>query len=879
MMLPAVAAAVLGIAVSALGPAVPILGRATVGAAAAASTSAAIARVALVIDGVTDASAKHGLDALRAALKDKGIEILEDAAQVKTSDFVIVAGVGSDRGVVALLGPESLTIRKAVQYQGKPALLLAGGDGVGLMYAALDTAERVTWAAKGADPFQFVQDVAEKPFLKTRGVVIFTMNKAYFENRLYDERFWTRYFDMFAKDRLNELVVTFGYEDGGYMAPPYPYFFDVEGFPNVRVVGLTKEQQDHNRASFEAMLRLAGERGIRVKAGIWEHIYRGGGQMGAVIGASDGKSPTPGLVWGVNTDNLVAYTVAALKKFYQTFPGISETQFRMHDESGLRADEIEPFWHQVFGFFKNSNPKMPIELRAKGLAKLVIKDAQSQGLTINLDTKIWMEQMGLPYSPSHVNKSNQMDARHSYADLLEYPQTYRMNWTLWNGGTDRLLLWGDPEYARRLAIASRLYDGQTLAVTEMEATKLLGERPDAPPRDFVTARYRYVDYEFERYWSFYRAFGRMAYNPESKADVFDRDFVQRFGDKAAPHIMKAQRLASQVLPHVVATSYVYRMFPTTMGWAEMEHQGSLPQFAQQEEGSDISQFENLRDEATSIIQGTDTAIRRPQEISRWFSTTSEAILAETKAADDAVARGAPLDARTANEFQSTMADARVLAAMARYHAARQIGGVYYNLYKQAGDLTAFDQAIERERKAVQAWQDLVDAAGDFYVEDIAFGTAARGFPRHWKDELKALHTEFDQLLAERKAATGTPGAKALSVPDRTPRARLPVVTLQPAGGVAVPGQDFVVSGKATAAAGVKWMRLRYRHVNQKEDFATAEMTLDAKTGLYSARIPGAFVDPQWDLMYFVEVVDRQGSGRIYPDVDVETPYVIVSVKR
>ena len=48
-----------------------------------------------------------------------------------------------------------------------------------------------------------------------------------------------------------------------------------------------------------------------------------------------------------------------------------------------------------------------------------------------------MEQMGLPYHPTHINRENQMDARQSYADLLEYPQTYHMNWTLWNGGTTR----------------------------------------------------------------------------------------------------------------------------------------------------------------------------------------------------------------------------------------------------------------------------------------------------------------------------------------------------------------------------------------------------------------------------------------------------------
>ena len=32
-------------------------------------------------------------------------------------------------------------------------------------------------------------------------------------------------------------------------------------------------------------------------------------------------------------------------------------------------------------------------------------------------------------------------------------------------------------------------------------------------------------------------------------------------------------------------------------------------------------------------------------------------------------------------------------------------------------------------------------------------------------------------------------------------------------------------------------------------------------------------------MYFVEVMDRAGEGRIYPDLERETPYVIIPVKR
>ena len=49
------------------------------------------------------------------------------------------------------------------------------------------------------------------------------------------------------------------------------------------------------------------------------------------------------------------------------------------------------------------------------------------------------------------------------------------------------------------------------------------------------------------------------------------------------------------------------------------------------------------------------------------------------------------------------------------------------------------------------------------------------------------------------------------------------------------------------------------------------MAVDSQSGLYTASIPAAFIDPHWDLMYFVEIVDREGNGRMYPDLAVETP--------
>jgi len=83
------------------------------------------------------------------------------------------------------------------------------------MYAELDVADRILWSTNAESPLSEVRDTVEKPEVATRGITLFTMNRAYFKSRLLDPQFWVRYFDMFAKDRFNCLVLVFGYEDGG----------------------------------------------------------------------------------------------------------------------------------------------------------------------------------------------------------------------------------------------------------------------------------------------------------------------------------------------------------------------------------------------------------------------------------------------------------------------------------------------------------------------------------------------------------------------------------------------------------------------------------------------------------------------------------------
>lgn len=42
---------------------------------------------------------------------------------------------------------------------------------------------------------------------------------------------------------------------------------------------------------------------------------------------------------------------------------------------------------------------------------------------------------------------------------------------------------------------------------------------------------------------------------------------------------------------------------------------------------------------------------------------------------------------------------------------------------------------------------------------------------------------------------------------------------------------------------------------------------------------GDHLDPKWDLMYLIEKMDNSGNGVIYPDLEMETPYVVIPLER
>jgi hypothetical protein len=91
------------------------------------------------------------------------------------------------------------------------------------------------------------------------------------------------------------------------------------------------------------------------------------------------------------------------------------------------------------------------------------------------------------------------------------------------------------------------------------------------------------------------------------------------------------------------------------------------------------------------------------------------------------------------------------------------------------------------------------------------------------------------------------------------------------------GQPLAIPAQVRDPSGVKWVRLRYRSVNLQDSYRTEPMLLTGEEDLYQAVIPAEYILPAWDLMYLIEVMDHRGNGQIHPDLNQETPYVVVRI--
>src|SRR5262249_51269770 len=144
-------------------------------------------------------------------------------------------------------------------------------------------------------------------------------------------------------------------------------------------------------------------------------------------------------------------------------PAIRGVQLRMNEESGVSEDQQADFYRPLFEAIAGCGHPVRLELRYKGLRPETTQAAVAAKLDVTASTKFWCGHLGLPYHPTAEDPLYR-DSRYGFGAMLYNPRDYRVIYRLWTVGTQRLLLWGDPQYAARFAKSCRLGAGEGFEV-------------------------------------------------------------------------------------------------------------------------------------------------------------------------------------------------------------------------------------------------------------------------------------------------------------------------------------------------------------------------------------------------------------------------------
>jgi hypothetical protein len=230
----------------------------------------------------------------------------------------------------------------------------------------------------------------------------------------------------------------------------------------------------------------------------------------------------------------------------------------------------------------------------------------------------------------------------------------------------------------------------------------------------------------------------------------------------------------------------------------------------------------------------------------------------------------------------TAVDQRLLAELARFHAAKMRAATQLAFYEQDHQAGRIKLAEGQAVAALEAWKRLSALATPVYRRDLVFGIA-KDSPRsklghhhtgNWQDrlpEVEADVTYLRELRAKVEAGGELPEVKPWPGEEVVERVAVEVprgieVKWQPDGGAEV---QVIVSAGGPLQRAI----LHHRPLDQTRDWNTTKMqSTDGR--VYRAAIPAEQIDPRFEWQCYLELLGAH-SGTCWPHWENAPPYVVL----
>lgn len=624
----------------------------------------------------------------------------------------------------------------------KLQIRITGGDSDGILYGALDVLEQM----RATGTVSSVEESARFPFRAIKFNLPWIPYREGKALRLHDEtcrdlEFWEAFLDMMVDNRLNTLTLW----------SLHPFHLMVRNPEYPEACDLSDQELSEWQKFWRTLFLMAKERGIDTFIVNWNIFtspaFARHHQLDDYL-----QNPSPNYIGpGDNSALVVDYMRTTIAQVIDAYPNLTGLGASLGErDKNLNPAQREQFIQDTFvAGMKDAKRKIRFIHRlpfSRGT-----EPSGVEGLTSEQMTRKAIESLDLPdeviteakFNWSHGHSSPKLIKIHGGKMGDTYwnpaPSNYKIHWMVRNEDFFALR-WCEPDFIRRhIELNGPDYVGGYY----------IGSECYIPAKDYMTHPDYVSGYAFERQWLFYKAWGRLLYNPGLTDEFFVNACRERFAD-AGPALFAALKLGSRMplrLGTMFDFSWDYTLYSEGFlsvvvesnpdGLITVEELGKRdtldPDFLS------VADFCQMLKEGKAVPEGKTSPLMLADQLTE-DGIKALALLNPLLVTDNPMA------------LTVELVDAQAWAYLSLYFADKLRAATAYKRFQDEQDIAQGEKAIMALRRANNNWKQLAKITEPYYVEmplahvyrfDESVELDNRTF--HWKNLLPAVEEELRRV--------------------------------------------------------------------------------------------------------------------------------------
>lgn len=498
-----------------------------------------------------------------------------------------------------------------------------------------------------------------------------------------DLKFWESFLDMMVENKFNALTL--------WNLHPYIYMVTPINFP--KASPFTDHEMAEWQQFFKSLFKMAKARGIDTYVVNWNIFVSE--EFSKAYGIADYSSAAG--FWGQGeTNELVEqYTKEIVTQTINEYEDLTGIGITLGERMGGMTSEERKAWvdRTIIEGLKDADREARLIYRAPlsaGTSSHGTVSVSTEELTRNAIENIELEEdvlIEFKFNWSHAHSAPKVSIVHGGILTDTYwepePKNYKGVWTMRNEDFFALR-WAQPDFIRSfIDYNSQAYIGGCI----------IGSETYIPAKDYITKKeFITWDYAFQRQWLFYKVWGNLLYDKDTKDNYFAEAISKKFQTEKGDDILKAWKLASMNANRMASfyqgtwDATLYTEGFTTVGGKFIDIDNFINRPILDSSYINISAFVKgyILENQTSPLELAKTTENESNEALRIIDQ---------------------IESETINsELKIELNDIRAWSHFGLYFASKIRGGVALEQYRTHGNTKKQDEAIEHLNEALKHWK-------------------------------------------------------------------------------------------------------------------------------------------------------------------------------